>query len=614
MSNSGTRELPSAFLCSHISNTADYTGTFNRSGSTQAYPAHEAQPGYMNASVQNAMLKDHWTYLKSTLDACSAQSGRLETICQETQSHANNIQNELKEKYHARYAQISEAIRYFLQSSVQNFNALQALKESIAAHGKAKEEHEKKFTEFVQLCQRDKEELRIQKSDCSERVKQLGERLSNAEKMEYTLNEELQIYLKEVVDLREALRNKILMRLGIVDSVEDYRRYIDGVLYFKSNDSAGNARVAKDFQRGDRTQELTKIIINQDANRYMQSLSDVLTSSTSGKHSQLHPSAAPVPNTGKHDERRRPGADIDPRFGNSLVRQYNAHRELDRSPSVSARPSSKTLFRKQVDDRPSSARTAKKIHSPFILTNKGGVASAKHPRTMSAMASLQQHKQKTAPRKYLFMSSTPIIKDKSIEQEIAVQRRKHLREKQEEDALKQELATSASLNLKVQHVNGWEVVKENPKYKQRAVSSSQPLTEEDLGPLVSTSMRQATKGRGKKSTIKRRAANAKQHESAPRAERIHPGTEAIHHKDIYQEEQMPTPSIKRQDLETQLKILVNKRKHMQQQLKSLLGMRLGRDGQDSEKERGERMLKIREKINALDSRSEELTRQLEGLP
>lgn len=53
---------------------------------------------------------------------------------------------------------------------------------------------------------------------------------------------------------------------------------------------------------------------------------------------------------------------------------------------------------------------------------------------------------------------------------------------------------------------------------------------------------------------------------------------------------------------------------MQQQLKSLLGMRLGRDGQDSEKERGERMLKIREKINALDSRSEELTRQLEGLP
>lgn len=66
-----------------------------------------------------------------------------------------------------------------------------------------------------------------------------------------------------------------------MDSVEDYRRYIDGVLYFKSNDSAGNARVAKDFQRGDRTQELTKIIINQDANRYMQSLSDVLTSSTS---------------------------------------------------------------------------------------------------------------------------------------------------------------------------------------------------------------------------------------------------------------------------------------------------------------------------------------------
>lgn len=63
-----------------------------------------------------------------------------------------------------------------------------------------------------------------------------------------------------------------------------------------------------------------------------------------------------------------------------------------------------------------------------------------------------------------------------------MQRRKHLREKQEEDALKQELATSASLNLKVQHVNGWEVVKENPKYKQRAVSSSQPLTEEDLGP------------------------------------------------------------------------------------------------------------------------------------
>ncbi|EFO63049.1 Hypothetical protein GLP15_4070 [Giardia lamblia P15] len=613
MSNSGTRELPSAFICSHISNTADYTGPFNRSGSTQAYPTLEAQPSYTNVSAQNAALKEYWTNLKSTLDACSTQSGRLETICQETQSHAMNTQNELKEKYHAHYTQIKEAIGYFLQSSVQNVNALKLLQESIAAHEKAKEEHEKKFNEFVQIYQRDKEALRLQRNDCSERIKQLNERLANAEKMEHTLNEELQIYLKEVVDLREVLRSRVLTKLGIVDSVEDYRRYIDGVLYFKSDTSAGNAQVTKDFRRGDRTQELTKIILNQDANRYMQSLSDAVTSSTSGKHNSIHPNAVPMSNTGKHDERRRSGIDIDAKLGNSLVRHYNAHRELDRSPSVSTRPSSKTLFKRQVDDRPNSAQTVKKIHSPFMLTHKGGTVPSKHPRAVSAMASLQQHKQKNASRKYLFMSSTPVIKDKSIEQEIALQRRKHLREKQEEDALKQELATSASLNLKVQHVNGWEVVKETPKYKQRAVSSSQPLTEEDLGPLVSASTRQTTKGRGKKSTIKRRAANTKKHGSTHRAEQMHSATEAIHHKDIYQEEQMPTPSMKRQDLETQLKVLVNKRKHMQQQLKSLLGMRLGRDGQDSEKERGERMLKIREKINALDARSEELTQQLENL-
>lgn len=612
MSDSGTREHPSAFICSHISNAADYTGTFNRSGSTQVYPALEAQTDYTSVFAQNAALREHWINMKNALDVCNAQSGRIGMICQETQSHATSTQRELEERFHTHYAEIQKAISFFSQLNAQNLSNLQILQESVAAHERAQEEHERKFTEFMQSYQREKEEVRSRKNDYSERIKRLGKTLADAEEREHTLTEELQAYLKEVVNLRETLRNRISTRLGIVDSVEDYRKYMEGVLYFKNHDSAGTVQVGKDPQQSDRTQELTRIIINQDANRYMQNFDSLSTSVAPGKHSPAHPIGASLSSTEKHNERPKPSADPDTKFSNSLARQYNAHKEIDRSPSVSTRPSSRTLFGKRLDGRSTSAQIVKKMQSPFLVINKGGPNFSKHSRAVSAMASLQQPRQKNISRKYLFMSNTPIIKDKTIEQEIALQRKKRLREKQEEEALKQELATSASLNLRVQHVNGWEPVKEAPKYKQKGISNSQPLTEEDLGPPVSVPVRQTTKGRGKKSTMRKRPTSTKKNGVA-RTEQIPLALGAPNNTDIYREEHTPTTSAKRQDLEVQLKVLVNRRKHMQQQLKSLLGMRLGKDGQDSEKERGERMLKIREKINAIDARSEELTRQLEEL-
>lgn len=619
MSDSATREHPSAFICSHISNAADYTGTFNRSGSTHVYPALDAQIDYSSAFAQNAALKEHWINMKNALDVCNAQSGRIGTIFQEAQSHATSTQREVEERFHAHYAEIQKAIGFFSQLNAQNLSNLQMLQESVSAHERAQEEHEKKFTEFMQSYQREKDEIRSKKNECTERIKQLGKRLTDAEAREQTLTEELQVYLKEVVDLRETLRSRISTRLGVIDSIEDYRKYIDSVLFFKTNDPVGNAQMVKDLQKGDRTKELTRIIINQDANRYMHSLNNLSTSSASGKQVSAHSSSVSMSNAERQGERHKPSTDTNNKFSgsSSIARQYNAHREVDRSPSVPTRPSSRTLFGRRIDSRPNSAQTAKKIYSPFIGAHNIAAISSRNPRALSAMASFQQPRQKNASRRYLFMSNTPIIKDKSIEQEVALQRKRRLKEKQEEEALKQELANSASLNLGIQHVNGWEVVKEAPKYKQKTISSSQPLTEEDLGPPVSVPTRQITKIRGKKSTAKKRASSSKKNDPLHYIKQMPPAVETQNHKtgykDIYKEEQASAHAAKRQDLEAQIKVLANKRKHMQQQLKSLLGMRLGKDGQNSEKERGERMLKIREKIHEIDARSDELTRQLEGL-
>lgn len=601
MSDSAAREHPSAFICSNISNTADYTGTFNRSGSTHVYPALDTQIDYSSVFAQNAALKEHWINMKNALDVCNAQSGRIGIICQETQSHATSTQRELEERFHAHYAEIQKAISFFSQLNAQNLSNLQMLQESVAAHERAQEEHERKFTEFMQSYQREKDEVRSRKNDYSERIKQLGRRLTDAETREKTLTEELQVYLKEVVDLREMLRNRISTKLGAIDSIEDYRKYIESILFFRTTDQTGSAQMTKDLKRGDRTQELTRIIINQDADRYTHCLDGLAIHSTPRKQGLVHSNLASMSITEKQGDYHKPGADTNNTISNS----------------ISTKPSSKILFSKKLDGRPNSAQITKEVQFPLTVHRNTSIIPSKNPRTVSAMASFQQPRQKNVSRRYLFMSNTPVTKDKSIEEEVALQRRQKFKAKQEEQALKQDLASSASLNLGVQHVNGWEVVREAPRHKVKTISSSQPLTEEDLGPPVSAPARQITKIRGKKSTAKKRASSSKKNEPLHSAKQVPPVVETpknkIIHKDIYKEEQISANLAKKQDLEAQISILANKRKHMQQQLKSLLGMRIGKDRQSSEKERGERMLKIREKINAIDSRNDELTRQLEEL-